>query len=176
MLGNHDKFADLKQYTKGLSESDEELFYYKDFGSFRQIFLDSSSSIIGLRQLEWLRNVLISDNKIIIFIHHPIISVLTPADESFALQFREELFILLESYNQEINIFCGHYHMDDFCQRSYSKQFVSPSGSFQLLKNCNTITLDNSIFGYRIISLNYDTITTELRLFSAVENKEANKF
>lgn len=166
ILGNHDKFDDVKKHFN-IGENKKELYYKVEEGSYRYLFLDTSSDEITSSQLQWLKSELESEKKIILFIHHPILSINTPVDKMYPLKNREQLKSILLEYKKNVTVFCGHYHMNDEQIFENIKQITTQSLSFQLVKNATEISVDNSNFGYRIIDIYDDKIETHLINFKS---------
>jgi 3',5'-cyclic-AMP phosphodiesterase len=166
ILGNHDKFENVKKYFV-VDKNKNELYYKVEDEDYLYLFLDTSLDEISNNQLEWLQLELAGNKKIILFIHHPVLSINTAVDKLYPLKNREQLkSILLESENRII-LFCGHYHMNDEQEMENIKQITTQSLSFQLVKNADEIKIDNSNFGYRIIEIHKDKIETHLCTFKS---------
>lgn len=94
-LGNHDNFTEIsKHYNLGADFSSKKIYRSELQNYFKFIYLDSSSGIIDIKQLEWLKKELISSNPIVIFIHHPIIGLNLKVDEIGKLKNREGFNII----------------------------------------------------------------------------------
>ncbi|WP_170837103.1 metallophosphoesterase family protein [Aquimarina amphilecti] len=165
-LGNHDLFSEVTKYYKNSTNIDVDgLFYSKEIDFFKLIFLDSSTEVISEKQLEWLKTELISTKKIVLFIHHPILPIPAIIDKKYFLQGREKIQALLQKIPNEIILFSGHYHMEDYRKCNNVIQYITPAASYQVEKDLNEIKVHNNSFGYRIIELNKDNIQTEVVLF-----------
>ncbi|WP_299261325.1 metallophosphoesterase family protein [uncultured Aquimarina sp.] len=165
-LGNHDNFSEVIKHYKNDSHRDpKELFYCWELGFFKCIFLDSSTEDISNKQLKWLQTELITLKKILLFIHHPILPIPTVIDTRFALKNREKIQDALQEVPNDITVFCGHYHMEDY--RSYENitQYITPAASYQVEKDPEEIKVHNNTFGYRVIELHNEQIYTEVVLF-----------
>lgn len=165
ILGNHDKFENVKQhYIK--DKKKEELYYKSEDENYQYIYLDSSIDELSKIQLEWLQNELAENKKLVLFVHHPILKIDTQADKVYPLKNRKELKSVLLNFKNNVTIFCGHYHMNDEQELKNIKQYTTQSMSFQLLKNATEIEIDNLNFGYRIIEIYNDRIETEIINFN----------
>ena len=166
--GNHDHQIDFREYYfKYILKERKELFYCNEDNYFKYFFLDSSADIISSPQLLWFEKELqSSQNKKIIFVHHPILKVNTPIDKEFPLKNRQTVKDILIKHKQEIVIFCGHYHMDDFTEDYNTRQYISPAASYQAIKESDSLELKTDIFGYRIITFENDRFKTEVILFN----------
>ncbi|MFD2565367.1 metallophosphoesterase family protein [Aquimarina rubra] len=166
-LGNHDDFYEVIKYYKNEAYIDADSLYYSwEQSYFKFIFLDSSTEVISDEQLSWLKTELVTPKKVLLFIHHPILAIPNIMDKRFYLKGRERIQALLHKVDNDIIIFCGHYHMEDHCIHKNITQFVTPAASYQIEKDPKEIKVHNRTFGYRIIELDEDQLYTELILFN----------
>lgn len=167
VLGNHDSFIEVdKYYQNEYQGNHKELYYAYEANYHKYIFLDSSSYSIGSTQFQWLINELKTDKTLVIFIHHPILEVNTEVDKQFPLENRDELKLELQKIDNEITIFCGHYHMLDETTDGNLKQIITPASSYQVVKEATPIKVTSETFGYRVIEFTSDKINSELILFT----------
>ncbi len=165
-LGNHDDFSEVKKYyTNNQCTEVDLLFYTKEDDFFKFIFLDSSAEVVDNTQLLWLKSELVTSKKILLFIHHPILSIPAIIDKKFALKGRQKIKDLLLNIDNNITIFSGHYHMEDYSNYRNISQYITPAASYQVEKNPKEIKVHNNSFGYRIIELQKDCVNTEVILF-----------
>jgi 3',5'-cyclic-AMP phosphodiesterase len=164
ILGNHDKFSEVKQHFNP-SELSEQLCYKVEDLNYKFIFLDTSSDEIDDPQIEWLEKELATDKNLVLFIHHPVIEINTPVDKLYPLKNRERLKSVLLKNNKPVTIFCGHYHLNDEVIYKNLKQITTQSLSFQLVKNADKVVIENKNFGYRIIEMERDKIDTKFISF-----------
>jgi 3',5'-cyclic-AMP phosphodiesterase len=160
ILGNHDKFDEVKKYFS-VDDSKNELYYKVEDENYLYLFLDTSLDEVSDNQLNWVQSEL-NNKAIILFIHHPILPINTPVDKLYPLKNREQLTGILHKHKRNITVFCGHYHMNDEQEYENIKQFTTQSLSFQLVKNATEIEIDHKNFGYRIIEIGDDKIETQL--------------
>ncbi len=161
ILGNHDKFENVKKHFIK-DENHHELYYKIEDETYQYLYLDTSVDELSKTQLSWLQNVLNENKELILFVHHPILEIDTPVDKMYPLKNREELKSFLLTFKKSVTIFCGHYHMNDEQEFKNIKQYTTQSMSFQLVKNATAIEVDNKNFGYRVIEIHKDKIETEL--------------
>jgi 3',5'-cyclic-AMP phosphodiesterase len=166
ILGNHDKYEQVKEHFSD-DFNKEELFYKVEEGNYLYLFLDTSLDEISNNQLQWLQSEFATNKKIILFIHHPVLSINTAVDKLYPLKNREQLRALLLSYEKNVTLFCGHYHMNDEQDLENIKQITTQALSFQLVKESDEIKVDTSNFGYRIIEIYEDKIETHLIHFKS---------
>jgi Icc protein len=166
-LGNHDTFSQIsKHYTNGIHAKSQKLYSSIEKDTLKYIFLDSSAGSIDKQQLHWLQKELISSKPILIFIHHPVIGLRLKVDEIGKLKNRDALLRLLENCNNDITLFCGHYHMESEITHKNIKQYITPAVSFQIKKLHDKIELNTAFFGYRIIEIENDTISSKIRFLT----------
>lgn len=167
ILGNHDKFSTaVKYYNPDLPESRNELYYSIEENNHKYIFLDSSTNIISPTQLEWLRENIFTDKSIILFIHHPVLETGTTVQIEYPLYESEKLKNILIQTGKKINIFCGHLHLNDERSEGNINQFVTPSACYQAKRNSATTEKDNINFGYRIVEINNDKVSSEVVMYN----------
>lgn len=160
IMGNHDAYNEAsKYYRRGFDHG--ELYFSKKMGGYKFIFLDSSLKVVSKNQLNWLREELRTELKIVLFVHHPVLEVETPIDRKHPLQNRNEVLELLVNSDRNICIFSGHYHMNDERTAGKIRQIITLSSVFQVIKEAVEIDINPSHFGYRIISFGQESITTE---------------
>jgi 3',5'-cyclic-AMP phosphodiesterase len=166
ILGNHDKFDDVKEHFN--KDADKNELYYKvEEDGYLYLFLDTSSDEISNNQLLWVQSELNNNKEVILFIHHPILPINTAVDTLYPLKKREQLQRILLKHKKNITVFCGHYHMNDEQELGNIKQITTQSLSFQLVKDEREIKVDNSNFGYRIIHIGDNKIETEVINFKS---------
>lgn len=166
-LGNHDYYSEvIKHYNLGVVEKQTELYYSQERGYYKCIFLDSSSGSISQEQFDWFKKELFTTKNIILFIHHPILAVDAEVDKRFALKERNRIKTELLNFENDVIIFCGHYHFEDEKNNDNIRQYITPASSYQVEKIPNEIKVNNDTFGYRIIELNKKEINTDLIMFS----------
>lgn len=162
VLGNHDNHTEAVKYFKHPSASNTELYYSHEDVICKYLYLDSSSSNISDEQVAWLEKEIATDKSIVIFIHHPILGLNTGMDRIYPLHGRERINLILQQCGKKVTVFCGHYHMPDSRQDGNVIQHATPAISFQVKKDSQQIEITADHFGYRIINLEKDSITTQL--------------
>jgi Icc protein len=167
ILGNHDTFENAAAYINTDQAGLGELYYTADEAGYKFIFLDTSTEKISAKQLQWLKHKLITNKKIILFIHHPVLGIDTPVDREYPLQGRDAIAAVLHSVPNQVAIFCGHYHMADTQTSGNITQIVTPASSYQIVKQATAIEKDNSTFGYRLITFGAANMETQLLMYRA---------
>jgi len=167
-LGNHDTFSEVDEFYKNsLNQGVRELYYSFEEGSFKYIFLDSSADEVSQTQVDWLKNELKTGLRILLFMHNPILDCGTVLDQRFPLKNRKQLNEVLQECSQEITMFCGHYHMADERKENNIHQHITPAISYQVTKLPDRVEINNTTFGYRIIEVDENSISTEVVMFSS---------
>ncbi len=162
-LGNHDSFNEVtKHFNLKLPSGRKEHYYSELRNNHKFIFLDSSSGSVSQEQFDWFRKELNTSKSILLFIHHPILAVDAEVDKRVPLIGRDNMKAELLHIENEVTIFCGHYHLEDERKNNNIRQFITPAVSFQVEKIPNEIRINNSTFGYRIIEIDDSEISTSL--------------
>lgn len=167
ILGNHDTFSSaIKHYNPGIPEDRNELYYSTEDEKHKYIFLDSSTNIISPVQLEWLSENIVTEKNIILFIHHPVLETGATPQREYPLYESDKLKQELNKTGKEINIFCGHLHLNDERSEGNINQFVTPSACYQAKRNSATSEKDNINFGYRIVEIHNGKVSSEVIMFN----------
>lgn len=161
-LGNHDDYNEAVRYFHLRTEGDNELYYAVEEEFYKYIYMDSSSGSISDKQLNWLKDEVATLKKVIVFIHHPILGFETGMDNIYPLKNRDEVVAILQQCNQQVNVFCGHYHMPDKRTQGKIIQYITPAVSFQVKKFSPTIEIKAGNFGFRLITLTETAVATQL--------------
>lgn len=170
-LGNHDELEEVRKYfqIESVGES-KELYYSQEREFHKLIFLDSSAGSIAKSisetQFNWLQNELLTSKNIVLFIHHPIIPAIAEVDIHYHLKGREKIQELLLSVENDISIFCGHYHFHDEKRKGKLHQLITPAVSYQSVNIPHEAKIITDTFGYRIIELNEMGMNEELVTFN----------
>jgi Icc protein len=170
VLGNHDTFQEVSRYyDNSLIQGNRELYYaYEDEG-LKYIYLDTSSNAMSDRQFSWLEQELRTNKPVLLFVHHPVLEINTTMDEVSPLREREKVRDLLQASGRVITMICGHYHMTDETQEGKIRQLLTPAASYQIGKDAAKLTADTTTFGYRLIYVDSEEISTEVVLFNTHE-------
>ena len=174
--GNHDQSVEvLKHYTLPELTSKSAVFGSHDDEHFKYIFLDTSNTWLDDEQFRFLLSALKTEKKVLLFMHHPLLAVNTPVDRLYPLYGRERIVEQLLRHKKEVLVFCGHYHVSDERVQGNITQYVTPAVSFQIVKEAESLQVHNNYFGYRIISVDKDRVTTEILTykngsFNSIEN------
>ncbi len=160
VLGNHDTAKEVQKYfcRPDATTNGTELYYAEEDGGFRYLFLDSSAGVIGGEQYDWLAQQLKTDKPLVVFLHHPIVEVVSSADRLYPLKERERIKALFLQHTKHVTVFCGHYHFEDHQTDGNITQFVTPAASFQLKKESAEFETMPGPFGYRIIKVCLQTV------------------
>lgn len=159
--GNHDYTPWLIKHfgiEHLLQSVQNELFHFENFDGTSILYLDSSNGFLSTGQLIWIKMQLdhISQENIIIFMHHPPMIMNVPyMDQNHALKNGVELIDILYSFpNKTFNIYTGHYHVEKEVVMRNVKVSITPSGFFQIDPNSEEFKVGDFRIGYRTIELN----------------------
>ncbi|WP_350286112.1 metallophosphoesterase [uncultured Croceitalea sp.] len=166
-LGNHDEFIEISKYYRlGANYDSKKIYRSVVEKDFKFIYLDSSSAIIDVEQLIWLRKELITSKPIIIFIHHPIIGLNLKVDEIGKLQNRKDLTKILTEVTNEVTVYCGHYHMESTLVYKNITQCITPAVAFQIKKSIDKILTDTTRSGYRVIQIKKTELSSKVKFIT----------
>ena len=151
IMGNHDVVEPFLQ--RNLLKP--KPYFVEEMEGFRMFFLDSANYWVDPAQLAWLEEQLARTKlEILVFIHHPVLDCGgTMMDTRYPLQNRSEVLRILSESQREINLFCGHYHLEAVVKHDRITQYVTPSTLYQLKKYSDHPETENETIGYRLISL-----------------------
>ncbi len=163
--GNHDENEALKNvFPDQLSADDGEIYYYKLLKSNPAIFLDTSKGWMSEKQIIWFReHLLTEEHQLTIFMHHPPAFGRIPhMDKHFAFQQINEMQLLFKSFRGNINIFCGHYHIEKSIASPHFNVFITPSPFFNIKHEVEEFAIDNFQVAYRDIVLDNHMLYTKV--------------
>jgi 3',5'-cyclic-AMP phosphodiesterase len=165
VLGNHDLFSEVhRHYRSQHLQGSGEMNYAREDDDFKYVYLDSSSNAISDAQFDWLKQRLNGGKKLLLFLHHPVLKIDTPLDrQGAALKDREKIKHALHDCQNEVSVFCGHYHMQDEAIDGNIRQFLTPAVSYQIEKR--SAAIDRRSFGYRLIEIDGSDVRTSLVMF-----------
>ena len=172
-LGNHDHYNEVVKQTPLATSGNGEHYFFEEDEIFKYLFLDTSAESISQPQLQWLQAELITEKKVVLFLHHPVLPVATAVDQKYPLQNRADVMACLLKSGRAMTLFCGHYHLADEQTEGNIRQVISPAVSFQLPKSSSEVVVDGSAFGYRIIQFNRDgSLETSVKMFKSEAPQE----
>lgn len=177
ILGNHDKIelimntrlVDLKNIQDG------EYYFSKIINEHKVLFIDTSKSKISDKQLLWIEEQVENHENVIIFSHHPILNCNTAMDKAMAMINRDELTDVLKSTNKKVTIFCGHYHSTHLINQNNITQYVCPACIMQVFSQDDKIKSGSFDFGYRIIEILDEGVSTETNMFISSRKVQENE-
>lgn len=166
--GNHDAVPLLKEVfnLEHLCKGNE-LFFAKKIGKTTCLFLDSSKAEHSKNQLKWLKRQLKNaKNDLIIFMHHPPVKAGVPfMDNHHSLQDMETLQNILFECPYNINIYCGHYHVEKTIRIRNLMIQITPSTFFQIDQATTEFKIDHRDIALREIELNGQSLRSTVRYF-----------
>ena len=165
IAGNHDEPTLLAKVFDHLPRlTERELYYQILIGRFRFLFLDTSHGRLSGQQKEWLKENLAKSIEFrAIFMHHPPDVMHIPyMDSKYSLQDRDEVMHILKSADKQIEIFCGHYHVEKTVSLDQINVHITPSCYFQVDGDTDEFRIDHQNIAYRIIDFHQDRIEHEI--------------
>ncbi|WP_236979371.1 metallophosphoesterase family protein [Membranihabitans maritimus] len=166
--GNHDNTAMMTTALLGEDLTNEKgEYYFSDKIQERQIlYLDSSSGKISPDQFQWIKGEVEKANgsELTVFIHHPPIEAGVPhMDKRYQLEEYRSLLGIFYEYENTVNIFCGHYHVDRTIISKNINIFITPSLYMQIHPFFEEFQVDHYKIGYRIIDFTSQGMITSVR-------------
>lgn len=152
--GNHDDpelIAEVFELNGAFKEG--ELYYKKSIKGHTCLFLDTTLRKVSQPQLDWLEDELEkASEKVFLFMHHPpVLGGVPYMDKNHALINREEVQNLIHSFEGEVYVFSGHYHVDKIIQKKNMTVFITPACFFQIDQHEETFKVDHYRIGFREI-------------------------
>ncbi|WP_353484316.1 metallophosphoesterase [Haliscomenobacter sp.] len=155
MAGNHDDFQLVaKAFGRDSDLKSDGLYYTRTWEGKPIVFMDTSKYIVAEEQLAWVEAQLKQlKGDIVLFIHHPPLLVGMPfMDNNYALKDRNPLLDILSAYPGNIDVFCGHYHIDRTIRWKNLLVHVTPSCFFQIDSYAEDFKVDHYRIAFREIS------------------------
>ncbi len=163
--GNHDESTMLAKSLdlNGLLKN-EEVYYLKKWDNWTCLFLDSAVGKMSDEQYTFIENALSNATKnCMVFIHHPTAKVGVPfMDNKHAFKEMEKIQGVFSKFDGNLNIFCGHFHVDRIVQFQNQNIFITPSCYVQIDATSNNFKVDHYRIGYREIELLEDRLLTSV--------------
>ena len=156
IAGNHDDSQLLTQaFQRQADYQPDGLYFGRNWGGRPVLFMDTSTYQVEAPQLEWLQQQLQQlQGDVILFIHHPPLLVGTPfMDNNHSLKDRDPLQDILCAYPGNIDIFCGHYHVERTVRWKNLLVHLTPSCFFQIDSNAEDFKVDHYRIAFREISI-----------------------
>ncbi|MEO0339638.1 MAG: metallophosphoesterase [Bacteroidota bacterium] len=154
--GNHDDSPMMAQVFKQTDLLKEgELYYKEKWGDWPVLFLDTSTAYLSQPQLKWVEKQLSKlEDKVLIFMHHPPIKCgVSYMDNKHAMQHKKQIQKLIYAFPGQVNVFCGHYHVEKVIRSQNMLLHVTPSCFFQISQQHEHFEPDHRRIGLREITL-----------------------
>lgn len=169
IAGNHDD-TNLMAEAFGVMDKVESDEYYYAFsqGGFRFLFLDSGKGTCHNQQYTWLEGELKNTSEpVLVFMHHPPVYGGVPyMDKNHSFQENDKMQAVLSTYQGNIPVFCGHYHVDKFILKNNLEVHITPSCFFQIDDRFEAFQVDHHKIGYRRLHLDERGVRSTLRYLS----------
>ena len=172
--GNHDNSV-LISKVFGLKLKNDRLYYYKVHGRYLVFFLDSSNSMVGKKQIEFIKKIsaLNPDKEIIIFMHHPPVNTgCVYMDKNYPLLNMHEFQKGIQDIKRLTHIFCGHQHCDRTIEHINVDIHITPSTFFQIDCSLESFRVESYNIGYRVIEFGSKNLNTRLSYLEMNENEK----
>ena len=164
LSGNHDDptlIADVFGLKHDLK--DDELYYSRQLGAYKVLFLDSTPGTLSGTQLTWLEKELriASNTPQLIFIHHPpVLAGVSYMDMHYPMveSSRLQLSNICRNSQNDIHLFCGHYHSARTITTAFSTIYITPSSYVQIDPFSVSFKPEHTIPGYRIIDVSEQSV------------------
>ena len=157
IAGNHDAGVDVaRAFNLPLPPNSVKLYYRRDIGAQRALFLDTSAGYIDADQLDWLHmEIRGSRGSTLVFMHHPPTEMGVPfMDARHAFRDGQgEVFQLLFGGTQPVHVFCGHYHTARSVHIGIHSIHLCPSTYFQLDPSKREFAVSHAMPGIRHVHL-----------------------
>ncbi|MEM9837031.1 MAG: metallophosphoesterase [Bacteroidota bacterium] len=164
LAGNHDDRSMLRSIFRLPGSPDDTIDYNMSFGERDIIVLDTSSGELQPSQLAWLQGQLARGMNPMLFMHHPPFPLGVPfMDNKYPLQHPEPLLDILFTYNQQIPVFCGHYHVDINVKFNNLIVYVAPPTSFFISRTAQEFEQVKSAPGFQLIYVDAQEVQVESR-------------
>jgi len=169
IAGNHDDSTIMAQVFK-LKHllNDNEIYFAKKIQKETVLFLDSGKGSFSKKQNNWLKRQLKNaDGDIIVFMHHPPIKAGVPfMDNRHPMQYIEKVQKIFFDHTANINVFCGHYHVEKTIRLKNLSVHITPSCFFQIDHHSPEFKVDHHRIAYREIVLDNQALATMVRYFN----------
>ena len=173
LTGNHDDLTSMNQYfhryVSHLVLSDWLILMLDTQVSGQEYGLLSEQALRQAKQV--LEHH--TDNHVLIFMHHPPVPVGSAWIDKINLRNADDLFKLLDNYNNIKAISFGHVHQAHHIMHNTVSCFSCPSTCHQFLPYSDGFDVDNIDAGYRRFTLHADGLieSNVVRVASDVETE-----
>lgn len=163
--GNHDDPEMMAEVFELNGEFKEgELYYKRSIKGHTCLFLDTTHRKVSSSQLDWLEEELDkASGQVFLFMHHPPLLAGVPyMDNNHALINRNEVQDLIHSFEGEVFVFTGHYHVDKIVQQKNMTVFITPACFFQIDQHEENFKVDHYRIGFREIKWEGTSLQTSV--------------
>lgn len=177
--GNHDERRVLRTVFSNIPGTNDEFINFA-FGSDEWLCVGLDTHVPGevagcieSKQIAWLREKLQASTakNVALFCHHPPVDVNSIWMDEIGLSGRELLHDVISGDPRIRLICCGHVHHDFQSSYATAEIYATPSTGIQFDPNGNTPNFSSEAPGYRVIDLNADGFSTEVRRLPEIKYK-----
>lgn len=168
--GNHDEINNWQQaFDNSIISTVKhfELFGWNFLG-LNTVIEGENSGWMSENELQWLDKKLneLSDEKIILLMHHHPISFSKPLIDKYILKNANEFFEIIKNKNNIHLVIFGHVH--NVVEIIYNKiTFLScPSTCFQFIAEIEKIKLNKEEIGYRWLAIEDDKLLSGVKMLN----------
>jgi 3',5'-cyclic-AMP phosphodiesterase len=151
--GNHDDSQMISDIFYEEEDHEEEIYFLSDEMGFNIVLLDTGQGSMSEDQWDWLEEICILYDDLLIMMHHPPARMHSRHMEPrYAFQEMAEWDKFWQVQICRSTVFCGHYHMEgSIVTPNRQAIYITPSVYVQIDPNHKEAILDHSRYGYRII-------------------------
>lgn len=161
--GNHDSSGMLSEEFDIELCGENEIFFKYEWKGRTVIFLDTGKGEMSNVQYEWFENTLRGASSPLIFMHHPPAICGVPyMDINHSFKQIGRFQKLVRSVGKDVEIFCGHYHVDKVIELSHMRIHITPSTFFQIRDDIEEFGVDSYRIGYRLLGLENGTLSNKV--------------
>jgi len=165
MGGNHDRVSTMAKFFDLKNDLKNGMLYFKrELKGKHLFFLDSSTNVVPVEQLHWLRDEAAKiDEEILLFLHHPpAICGCEFMDTKYPLKNIDEVRRVFKQIPNLHNIFVGHYHAEKFVVQDGKNIHLTPSTFMQIDTRTPFFQMEHTSPGWRIIDWYDGRLDTEV--------------
>ena len=164
IAGNHDDSQMLAEVFHPDRIKGGELYYSERIQDHLIVFLDSRVAKFSENQWSWLYNTIQDANQTIhIFMHHPPIETgASYLDERHAFKEQSRFKKMMNQIDQQIHVYCGHFHTARYIQENNVHVHICPSTLFQMNAESQQFELNSTTPGFQLITIDQQRVETRI--------------
>jgi Icc protein len=155
--GNHDDVEVMAEsFNMSSLLSNSEMYYEVYFDDYQFLMLDTSQGFLSKAQKNWLLEKVLDESSqpLVIVMHHPPDLMEVPhMDERHYLRDKDEVMQIFYQSKRQMEIFCGHYHVEKTVCFENFRVHITPSCYFQIDSFSKLFKVGSTQIAFRIIDL-----------------------